>query len=192
MDYWSKNPDEFWFELSKLKNSSGEFLFKNISEFSLDMLCFPISNATSERVWSKLRLEKSYLRTNLSFDSIRVILLSCECAKNFGGILKFEPDKDMLMRYATKHKQPKISRYRFENSDSYIGLNINTEYLNESVESEELFVKKIKKDSKLNFRCLEENLDLGNDFTSCKEITEPEENCDVTKKHFFADFKLKS
>uniref|UniRef100_A0ABD2WY35 HAT C-terminal dimerisation domain-containing protein n=1 Tax=Trichogramma kaykai TaxID=54128 RepID=A0ABD2WY35_9HYME len=129
--------------MSKVKNEQGEFLFKHLSELALNMLCYPEANASSERLWSKLNLEKTYLRSNLQFATLRAILLSCEYVKHQGGIHAFEPNDDMILRMALKYKDPTVecNKNSFSKSDVYHGININDEKLNKSIEKEDEFVR---------------------------------------------------
>ena len=72
-----KRADEFWDTIYKCVEK-GQRLFTNISRFCLDILTFPVSNAASERVWSKLIIEKNPYRSRLNFSTTRALLLSCQ------------------------------------------------------------------------------------------------------------------
>jgi len=43
---------EFWYELQKVQDFSGKYLFKNIAKIALIVLTLPHSNAEAERVFS--------------------------------------------------------------------------------------------------------------------------------------------
>lgn len=93
-----ENHDEFWAKIKSIKQEN-IFIFKHVSTFALNILCFPNANATPERVWSKYNLEKTPIRNRLNFESMRGILLAAQFVKDEGGCLLFEPDDEMIENY---------------------------------------------------------------------------------------------
>uniref|UniRef100_A0ABD2X1F4 USP domain-containing protein n=1 Tax=Trichogramma kaykai TaxID=54128 RepID=A0ABD2X1F4_9HYME len=76
-----KKVDIFW---SKILNYSKENnnCFVELCDFALSVLLLPNSNASSERVWSKLNLEKTALRNRLHFETVQAILFSAQYGKH--------------------------------------------------------------------------------------------------------------
>lgn len=90
--------ENFWFTLFEYKNDEGELIFFNVADFALDAISIPNSNATPERTWSKMNLEKTNLRCRLQYVSLRAIMLSAQLIKDVGGFKLFIPTKEMITR----------------------------------------------------------------------------------------------
>lgn len=93
-----KTVDEFWFILFEFKDSDGNGLFQNVAQVALTTFCAPNSNAAPERFWSKLKNEQPPKRGNLSFETLRGILLSSQYIKDTGGMHSFTVTPEMLKR----------------------------------------------------------------------------------------------
>nr|CAH7749979.1 unnamed protein product [Callosobruchus chinensis] len=83
-------PDIFWGKLKKI-NTDGVFLFRNVSEYVLNILSLPHSNAECERVFSKLNLIKTKLRNTLKIDTIGKSILASQFVSGEGGAFKLNP-----------------------------------------------------------------------------------------------------
>ncbi|KAK9892453.1 hypothetical protein WA026_019905 [Henosepilachna vigintioctopunctata] len=80
------NPaDVYWGKVFSLKNNM------NIQI----LIVLPFANASVERVFSSLNLIKSYPRNKLETSTLRSIFHTKEGVLSNGGILKFEPTKEM-------------------------------------------------------------------------------------------------
>jgi len=49
-----------------------------------------------ERIWSKLKLEKTPIRNKLRIDTVNALLLTSQCIKQTGDCRNFEPTQGML------------------------------------------------------------------------------------------------
>ncbi|KAL7303485.1 hypothetical protein TKK_0004664 [Trichogramma kaykai] len=90
-----KNTDQFWRKLSSY-NENKALVYEDLSNFVLQILLLPNSNASSERVWSKYNLEKTKLRNRLHFETTRNLLLSSSYA-SFVRESSCEIEKEMLI-----------------------------------------------------------------------------------------------
>lgn len=82
--------DEFWYNALQMKDLGGAQVFKHLASFVLDVLVFPHSNASCERVFSKVNLisEQTYHRhSEWTHAHIRM----CE---NSRWMLKIHTNKD--------------------------------------------------------------------------------------------------
>ncbi|KAL7287465.1 hypothetical protein TKK_0018569 [Trichogramma kaykai] len=84
--------DKFWFLLKEVHDGR----FRYLSEFVLNLLCIPNSNAASERVWSKYKLEKPDIRSSLHNESIRSIMLARSLIKDVGGVKNLKILDEMI------------------------------------------------------------------------------------------------
>ena len=108
-----KKIDEFWLKISGCLGENDCHLFSNLSKFVLlTMVIVANSNASSERVWSRLNLIKTLLRTKLDLETLFALLLSAELIKDAGGILNFTPSEEMI-----RESQDIKTRYLKERKD---------------------------------------------------------------------------
>ena len=91
-------PDTFWGKLKKWESPIGENEFAFLSQFALDALCLPHSNADCERVFSKVNLIKTKTRNRFLTEIINGSLLAAQCVKEKGDCIAFIPTDDMLSR----------------------------------------------------------------------------------------------
>ena len=90
------NVDVFWGKIYACKNTIGLRVFENLSRFVLNILCLPHSNASCERVFSKVNLIKTKARNKLIVPTINGCLLASQCVKIDGNCIKFKPTKNMI------------------------------------------------------------------------------------------------
>jgi len=89
--------DAFWGELLEWDDGSGGKPFEELSEFALDALLLPHSNADCERSFTKVNLCKTRIRNKLVVPTINGILLSSQAVKSSSGVC-FNPSDDMRER----------------------------------------------------------------------------------------------
>lgn len=87
----------FWFRLREFQEA-GRPVLKNLADFALKTFLLPNSNASAERLWSKLSLEKTKLRNKLAFSTVRSILLAAEFINNNGGCVSFQPKEELILK----------------------------------------------------------------------------------------------
>lgn len=90
--------DTFWVKVLYIVDENEDIIFKNIAELAINILLFPNSNASVERLWSKLNLEKTKLRCKLLFSTLRSILLSAYFIRDKGGVIYLNTDVTMIFR----------------------------------------------------------------------------------------------
>ena len=100
---------DFWFEVYRIKNATGERKFKNICKFVFALLSLPISNACVERVFSIVNIVKDKLRNQLSVPMVQAIL-HVRCTSQIKSSLEFKPSKAMLKRFNSKDIYKKIAK----------------------------------------------------------------------------------
>ena len=155
-----KRADEFWDTVSKCVDEKGQRTFTNISRFCLDILTFPVSNAASERVWSKLTIEKNPYRSRLNFSTTRALLLSCQYLKDEGGSLFFEANEAMMIQMATNLKSKKKEENVFENEDKYFDIDLHNEQSSLIYVEEDNFVRKLYKTLTLSYENVSNQLKI--------------------------------
>ncbi|XP_045468402.1 uncharacterized protein LOC123676520 [Harmonia axyridis] len=87
--------DIFWGKLQKYTNEMGVFEFQNLSQFVLNILSLPHSNAECERVFSKINLVKTKSRNKLITNTINGCLLTSQCVKKDGNCVDFTPTQNI-------------------------------------------------------------------------------------------------
>lgn len=96
-------PDRFW---TYIKELDGE-QFKELAEFSISVLCLPHSNASCERIFSKINSVKTKSRNKLITSTVSATVISSECVKKGdGNCISFKPIKDMLDRMTSSNLYP--------------------------------------------------------------------------------------
>ena len=71
------------------------FYFKKLSNFALQMLSLPVSNADAERLFSKLHLIKTDIRNRLSIKTVKSLIYISEAVKEQEACYLFEPTAEM-------------------------------------------------------------------------------------------------
>ncbi|XP_045472719.1 uncharacterized protein LOC123679267 isoform X3 [Harmonia axyridis] len=88
--------DIFWGKLQKYTNEMGVFEFQKLSQFVLNILSLPHSNAECERVFSKINLVKTKSRNKLITNTINGCLLTSQCVKKDGNCVDFTPTQNII------------------------------------------------------------------------------------------------
>lgn len=84
--------DKFWSELNVLED------YQELSQFALDTLCIPHSNAQCERVFSHVNLIKTKIRNKLVTETVNGNLLAAQHIKENGSCINFKPSAEMLSK----------------------------------------------------------------------------------------------
>lgn len=93
----SCNPETlFFYYLSHLTDDDGQPEFSVLPYFVLNILSLPTSNADTERIFSKLNLMKTKIRSTMSTATQKVLAMVSEVTKSMGGCLKFKPTASMI------------------------------------------------------------------------------------------------
>jgi hypothetical protein len=95
--------DEFWHHLSTLEDFGARRVFRELGEFALDALVVPHSNASCERVFSKVNLIKTKPRNRLITGTLNGLMHTSECVKMAGGCASFKPTTTMLRSMTTSN-----------------------------------------------------------------------------------------
>lgn len=88
----------FWQNVFKVKNSLGEHMYPHLRQFISSLLCLPHSSASTERVFSQMKLNKTAIRNCLNVETVSSILLIKEIMSEF----EFEnwvPPKEIINKY---------------------------------------------------------------------------------------------
>lgn len=105
-----KNAEAFWAMISDYEEDN-QPLFQNLANFAILTFLIPNSNASAERLWSKLNFEKTKLRNKLHFSTVRSILLAAELVKDHGGSISFQPSEAMIMKFLRPEKNDTLEDY---------------------------------------------------------------------------------
>lgn len=105
-----KDIDVMWNDIMNLENGNGEKKFKELSHFVLSVLSAPHSNASCERVFSKVNLIKTDIRNKLKTKTVNSLLLSSDLVKT-NTCFTFEPPTELFKLIGTR------DTYRNDNND---------------------------------------------------------------------------
>lgn len=96
-------PDRFWTYIKDLECEQ----FKDLAVFSISVLCLPHSNASCERIFSKINSVKTKSRNKLITSTVSsTVILSESIKKDNGNCISFKPIKDMLARMTSSNLYP--------------------------------------------------------------------------------------
>lgn len=87
--------EKFWFQIINLKNEINEIMYPHLSQFISDILCFPHSSATVERIFSQLNLIKTKTRNTLGIENCSY-LLHCKALLQEENCITWCPSQSML------------------------------------------------------------------------------------------------
>lgn len=98
----------FWGKLLNYKDEMDILIFNNISRFVLNIITLPVSNATCERVFSKVNAIKTKSRNKLITKTVNGCLLASQCViESGGGCINFMPTQKMLSSMTHQNLFPK-------------------------------------------------------------------------------------
>ena len=202
-----ENVSSFWNKIKKCADVNGIFLFLNVSQFALNVLCLPNSNAPSERIWSYYNREMTRFRASLAFKTIRGILLSSQYIKDVGGLMFFEPNHQMFVRMIRNLNDCIQNTKIIFDFSNYKGIPITEEYWKRCKEEGRVNLRSKKKiDLKDTIRILDDVTESNDCNIKVQELTEslevefhknnnlqkkdnPENNINHQDNHLIEDFR---
>lgn len=99
-----KEPDKFWVLLKNVE--SGQFY--ELAMFALSAMSLPHSNASCERIFSKINRVKTKSRNKLITNTVSSTIMTSECIKrNESYCYNFQPWKDMFDSMTSSNLYPK-------------------------------------------------------------------------------------
>lgn len=87
--------DSFWYKIREVETLEGKKDFKELGQFSLDILSLPHSSAACERIFSKINNVKTKSRNRLYSSTLQSLISSAEYISET-GCDKFQPTEKML------------------------------------------------------------------------------------------------
>lgn len=87
---------EYWKNILRLKDLAGKDKFPNLKFMINLLLVLPCSNASVERVFSKLKLLKTDHRNRLNTETIAALMATSSAIQKLGGISVCEPSTSMI------------------------------------------------------------------------------------------------
>lgn len=107
LDEWPQtskaNIVSFWAEVSEKKNSAGEKVYPNVTSLALALLSLPFSNASVERVFSRMNNIHSKSRNRLHVKSVEAILqITYGLMRNNKSCATFTPSETMVKNFNAK------------------------------------------------------------------------------------------
>lgn len=100
----TKDAENYWKYVFGFRNNAGMPRFKNLKCVVQFLLILPFSNASVERVFSALNNIKTENRNKLNTDTIAALLHTKQGVQEAGGLIKFEPNTEMLRTKIWKKK----------------------------------------------------------------------------------------
>lgn len=90
--------DTFWYKIKTFDIGDGVLEYEQLGNFALNALVIPHSNASCERIFSKVNLGKTKSRNKLLVDSLNGIIRASECITHNKSncCVNFVPDEKML------------------------------------------------------------------------------------------------
>lgn len=114
-----KEPDQFWVLLKNLK--SGQF--NELAMFVLSVMSLPNSNASCERIFSKINRVKTKSRNELITNTVSSTIMASECIKRKeGSCYNFQPWKEIFDSMTSTNLYPKKTEAFDEIEDFYLDL----------------------------------------------------------------------
>lgn len=93
--------DKYWNKIMIFADLSGQNLFRDLGEFVLDILVTPHSNASCERVFSKVNLIKTNIRNRICTNSLNGLLLASQ--NSSGECYNLDVSKSLLQAMESKN-----------------------------------------------------------------------------------------
>lgn len=101
-----KEPDKFWTYIKELECEQ----FKELAIFALSVLCLPHSNATCERIFSKINSVKTKSRNKLITSTVSATVMTSECVKTNRNCISFQPSNEMYKRMTSSNLYPENNK----------------------------------------------------------------------------------
>lgn len=97
------NTTSFWANVYEKKNFAGEQVYPNVSSLALALLSLPFSNASVERIFSKMNIVHSKVRNRFHIRSVEAVLqISYGLKLENKTCVTFRPSDDMLRNFSAK------------------------------------------------------------------------------------------
>lgn len=110
------DPEDFWNTIKLFRNDVGDLMYDELAGYVFNCFIYPHSNASCERIFSKINLAKTKGRNALKTDTIKAILFTEEHLKK--GCNVFEPTNKMLNLMSTKNLYDFKGTENYENGDT--------------------------------------------------------------------------
>lgn len=94
--------DKFWGAVGKIRDANGAIKYPNITNFSKALLSLPMSNASCERIFSQVNLNKTKGRNRFINKHVSAIITTKEGIKEHGDCILFKATKDMIKKMSSK------------------------------------------------------------------------------------------
>lgn len=94
--------DKFWGAIGKIKDANGATKYPNITNFAKALLCLPMSNASCERIFSQVNLNKTKIRNRFLNQHVSALITTKEGIKEHGDCVSFNPTKNMIKKMSSK------------------------------------------------------------------------------------------
>lgn len=106
--------NEFWFELSQVKDAEGNCFFADLARVALISLCVPHSNVDPERLFSDLNFIKSKVKNALLTETLEAVLRVRQMFKSLRSLGEdFEPTQLMIDLYLGRvYNEKKVTQSR--------------------------------------------------------------------------------
>ena len=92
-DFEKQSMDQQWKTLQKLKNHSGSPLLEHLPSIMLKIISIPHSNASSERIFSLVRVNRTDFRSSMSVETLQSLLI---LKQNTQECFKRDPSANVL------------------------------------------------------------------------------------------------
>ncbi|KAG6439431.1 hypothetical protein O3G_MSEX000767 [Manduca sexta] len=112
--------DKFWGAIGKMVDANGAPKYLNITNLAKALLCFPMSNASCERIFSQLNLNKTKIRNRFLNKHVSALLTIKEGIKEHGDCVSFKPTKEMIKKMSIK------SMYNYKEQIEEFEANVDT------------------------------------------------------------------
>ncbi|KAB0804483.1 hypothetical protein PPYR_01453 [Photinus pyralis] len=94
--------EEFWVNVLHYQNAGGEYIFKDIAKFVMNILSLPLSNAIVERTFSIMNIVKCKIRNKINVPLLDAILrVRIHFITTNDCCVKLKPPKEMLTKFNT-------------------------------------------------------------------------------------------
>ncbi|KAJ8680725.1 hypothetical protein QAD02_016512 [Eretmocerus hayati] len=172
-----RKPVDFWHGLSFVQDQDHQLIYPNLSEFALNCLILPHSNAKPERLFSTMNWQFDPHRGKMYFETKRALMLTHEHVNYVGGIENFEVTEEMILNYARHLNDPVKDTRCFNDENRYMNEEIS-ENLRKRCRNENEFGKKLAKKLKRIIASDQPSLefDLGNLAETDDESDDQESN----------------
>lgn len=91
--------EDFWQKIFLMKNALKEIMYPNIKKFISSVLSLPHSSASTERVFSQMKLIKTFTRNSLKVETVNSLLLTREIVPQT-GFNEWMPPKALIKKYS--------------------------------------------------------------------------------------------